>query len=860
MRGRKSSARIVRQSVQNRALYDFLDRLNIGVAELSKDGHWLNANRSIRKLLGYSSRELLQQSVQNLIQSNRQSTAAGKSESFPAHRKRNTWIPEYWRRKDGSIVRADMFLTVLDSRNRARLLMLLDAKRLNEEDYRKTQEIEKALVLILEAVNEGYWDWNCVTGNVFYGPGWVASLGYSSSDLSHDESFWESIIHPDDLPVAESELHKNFREEAPELRFECRMRSKTGHFKWFLTRGKVVEWDAKQRPARMVGTIADVDESRRDREDLAKSQAELAAIFETTSTFIWSVNSTDFGLLTYNKTFEDQVAQVRGIKLRPGVTPGELGSPDAARRWIGFYERALTEGHFAVDDETFGNGRILHLTFQQMARHGRVFGVSVIGQDVTDRKRVENELRKSEEKFSKTFKQSPVSMTLTSLRDHRYLDVNETFEKITGYQREEVIGKTPFDIGLWVNPQARLDATKQLQETGMLREFELRFRTNSGEIREGLGTGELIEIDGEPCMLSVTSDVTDRKRALEALRDSEERLRLAVASGRMYAFEWDLKTDLVKHSAEASATLGFSEHEVSETKQEFIRRIHAEDRDRVVALLESLCPEHSSYRITYRLLRPDGKTLWLEEWGRQFFDEEGNPQRVVGMVADVTDARQSERALRELSGRLINSQEEERRRIARELHDNIGQELALLAVQAQRIDSGASETEQTTQTDVHELYKRTKDLATKVSKLSHRLHSSELEFLGLGIAVERLCRDFSKQFSVDIDYDLKNIPPKLESNISVCFYRIVQEALQNVVKHSHATRVLLKLMGQQNQLKLMIQDNGSGFNPDAAPFTSGLGLVSMRERIRLVGGQIAVNSRLGHGTTLEASVVAPPQT
>ena len=135
---------------------------------------------------------------------------------------------------------------------------------------------------------------------------------------------------------------------------------------------------------------------------------------------------------------------------------------------------------------------------------------------VEERKNAGEALAKSEEKFSKAFRQSPMALTLTSAKDHRYIEVNETFERLTGWSREEVIGRTPFDIGLWVDPDQRRELAKRLLAKAGLRNLELQFRTRTGEVLTGLASAELIEVNGEPCALSVALDITDMKRAEEA--------------------------------------------------------------------------------------------------------------------------------------------------------------------------------------------------------------------------------------------------------------------------------------------------------------------------------------------------------
>jgi PAS domain S-box-containing protein len=171
----------------------------------------------------------------------------------------------------------------------------------------------------------------------------------------------------------------------------------------------------------------------------------------------------------------------------------------------------------------------------------RIAGIAIERWQVDlERRRAREALKKSEEKFSKAFRQSPMALTLSSTQDHRYLDVNETFERLTGWRRDEVVGRTPFDIGLFVDPAGRLDLTKQLLSDGSLRNVETRFRTKDGSIRVGLVTAEAIELNGEPCMIAVAADITERKETEEALRRSEQNYRMFVAQSSKGIFRLEL--------------------------------------------------------------------------------------------------------------------------------------------------------------------------------------------------------------------------------------------------------------------------------------------------------------------------------
>jgi PAS domain S-box-containing protein len=725
-------------------------------------------------------------------------------------------------------------------------------------DYlqRRILPTTRRLKTILEAATEGYWHWNVSSGDVSFGEGWMASLGYSARNLPKDRGFLESIIHPDDRRTFDSHLQAALDGRSPLLDCECRFRSRTGPYKWFLIRGKVVRKRKNGRAAHMAGVVLDVTASKYQQEQMAQSYGQLLGIFHATEDLIWVVDPAKFELIAFNEAFEASMLKARGVHVRVGMRAGDI-SPQRGDNWNAFYARVLEDGKAEREYELFSTKDVLHVTSQTLLRDGRAYAIAVFGHDITERKRMEEALRKSEERFATVFRRGPLAFMLTNARDDRYIEVNAAFEEITGYSREEVIGKTPYEMGLWLHPELRSELVEQAKVTGYFRAIETGFRTKSGEIRQALGTGTMIDIDGDACLLSVAVDITDRKRALEALRDSEELLRIAIEAGPMYAFDWDPETDVVHRSQKSAPILDLPVGDAQHTKRELIEAMHPDDREQYVTITHSLTPEKPSYKVVFRFKRTDQKVIWLEESGRAFFEPDGKISKIVGMTSDVTEARQAESVLRELSGRLISSQEEERRRVARELHDHIGQELALLCVQAQRIDSGLSDEEHTTRADVHELYKRIKEIATDVSKLSHRLHSSELDFLGLSAAAERLCRDFANQHGIDLDYHITNVPPRLDSGKSLCFYRVLQEALQNVAKHSHATRVVVELLGKENQLILKVSDNGSGFEIDKVRFESGLGLVSIRERLHLIGGRYTLTSKIGHGTTLTASVAIP---
>lgn len=234
---------------------------------------------------------------------------------------------------------------------------------------------------------------------------------------------------------------------------------------------------------------------------------------------------------------------------------------------------------------------------------------------------------------------------------------------------------------------------------------------------------------------------------------------------------------------------------------------------------------------------------------------------LLAVVQDCEKLRQAEDALREadtarreLARRLTNAQENERTRIARELHDHIGQSLAILRIQFLRAGKPVSGMPGHLHPGVAELCEKLREVAGDVSRLSHQLHSSELEYLGLATAVESHCREFALQHKIKVDCSCEGLSKDMDSLLALSLLRIVQESLHNIAKHSQATTARVLIKASDTSLSLVVEDNGVGFDADDAQLSAGLGLISMRERIHLAGGDFNITSRLGKGTVILARV------
>jgi PAS domain S-box-containing protein len=280
--------------------------------------------------------------------------------------------------------------------------------------------------------------------------------------------------------------------------------------------------------------------------------------------------------------------------------------------------------------------------------------------------------------------------------------------------------------------------------------------------------------------------------------------------------------------------------------------VHPDDVQSVLAANKLGLEQQKEYSREYRLRRRDGEYRWMLDIASPRVNGDGTFAGFVGSAVDITDQKLAQEALEKIGGRLIEAQEEERGRIARELHDDICQRLALLSMELEQANRGTNGSGRSPK--IEEIRRHCTQIAVDVQALSHKLHSSKLEYLGLSAAISSFCREFSQQNNVAVQFDVEDVPSYLPYDISLSLFRVTQEALQNALKHSGVDRFSVTLRGSANEIRLEVGDKGSGFDVERAKFDRGLGLVSMQERVHLVHGTFAIESTVNEGTWILARV------
>ncbi len=280
--------------------------------------------------------------------------------------------------------------------------------------------------------------------------------------------------------------------------------------------------------------------------------------------------------------------------------------------------------------------------------------------------------------------------------------------------------------------------------------------------------------------------------------------------------------------------------------------IHPDDVQSVQAANKRGLEQQKEFSKEYRLRRRDGQYRWMLDIAAPRVNGDGTFAGFVGSAADITDQKLAQEALEKIGGKLIEAQEEERGRIARELHDDICQRLALLSMELEQANRGSNGSGGSQK--IEEIRRHCAQIAVDVQALSHKLHSSKLEYLGLAAAIRSFCREFSQQHNVGVQFDDEDVPSYLPYDISLSLFRVTQEALQNALKHSGVDRFSVTLRGSANEIRLEVSDSGSGFDVERAKFDRGLGLVSMQERVHLVHGTFAIESTANRGARILARV------
>jgi PAS domain S-box-containing protein len=731
------------------------------------------------------------------------------------------------------------------------------------------RDSEERLRLALGAGRMGVWEFDATTNAVKWSREYYTIIGLQPFSVEPDYMIWEDMVHPEDLIVAMGKMSRAI-EEKGEYRHEYRIIWPDGNLRWVEDRAKPV-YDEGGQCLKVSGFIVDITERKQAEESLRESEDRYRSVVESQTELIcrYLPDATlTFVNAPYCRYFGKTQEELIGTKFLDLI-------PEPPREVVRKHIESLVENPRVEIEEhevLLPNG---DMGWQQWIDHaildagGKVVEFQAVGRDITERKQMEEELRDSEERLRLALEAGRMGVWEWDM---------ETDALKWSKEHYTIMGLEPFSVGpknyhTWADrvypddlPVTTRAIRRAIEEKG---EYCCEYRViwPDGSVRWVEGRGKPIYGEGGQCLKvnGLIVDISERKEAEEALRLSEDKFSKAFRSSPdAIAIGRQADGMVLEVNGRWEEILGYARHEaVGRTVRELQLYQNPGERARLISMVKEQGSARD-FEVDIRIKSGEIRNALISAETIMIRDE----PCLLLILQDITELKRAEEALRrneealrksyarieDLAGRLIASQEEERRHIARELHDDLNQQVAALAIGISRLkrqfpDAGAAVQEQ-----IAKLRNKTDLLSERIRQVSHELHSSILQHVGLPAALNSYCAEFSDREGIAVALDVGDGVEGVSPETALCLYRVAQESLRNVARHSGARRAVVTLARVNGAVELRVVDQGVGFDPGQAHECRGLGLVSMEERVKLLHGSFVLTARPGAGTELRAQI------
>lgn len=493
-------------------------------------------------------------------------------------------------------------------------------------------------------------------------------------------------------------------------------------------------------------------------------------------------------------------------------------------------------------------------------------GLTIFYTDITERKKVEEALRQSRIFVESVINASPDIIYIYDIEERENVYVNQGIQQNLGYTNDDIRQMGSQVLPTLMHPEDfeyYLQNTYPKYATAKDKEIirhEFRMRDKNGEWHWFYSKESIFlrKPEGIPKQIfGITSNITEQKKAENLIRNSEAQLAEAQAVTKVGSWETDLLNLKVIWSKETYRIFGVDADIFHASHQGFLEFVHPEDRARVDAAFVGSLDKPGTNTIEHRILTPEGLLKFVEERWKIINDDQGLPVRALGTCQDVTERKKAEtelqysyQQLQELTADLHRVREEERTRIAREIHDELGQQLTGLKMDASWIGKKIAMEDTSVKEKLGNMISLIDETVKTVRRIASELRPGILDDLGLLPALEWQCEEFEKRTGIKSNFqtDLSDFNP--ERNLSTNIFRLYQEALTNIARHANATRVETLVEQRDGHVCLIIRDNGQGFDLEDVKKKHSLGLIGMKERALMLHGELSIESDTAAGTVI----------
>lgn len=757
---RKTERRRTKRRLTDESSIEILESISDAFVALDREWHYTYVNRAAERIVGFRREEMLGRTVWDLFP--QEGTRFERALRRAMDEGITIRFEEYYAplaiRLEGTVCPSADGVVVY-ARDVTEHRRMDEALREQERLIHQIAELTPVVINVFDLVTERD---TYVSSDVF------TLLGYTPEEMARMEDAITPFWHPEDIPIARAQMARSKAAADGEIsEFEYRVRRRDGEWRWLHSRSMPFSRDEHGAVRQIVTATLDVTARKRAEEELRKAHDRL------------------------ERRVEERTAR-------------------------------LSEMNAALQAE------------------------------VEERQRAEGLWREANQR---------VEMILDSITDNFFaVDSQWRYTYFNKHAEEQLtnLGKDPaLLIGrvLWdefPNP----DSAEQLRRA-MTERVVVTHEHYYPPLKEWYENRFYPSPDGGLAMFQTY--VTERKRAEEELRRSETILAEGQRLTHTGSGVWNVATGEVVWSQEMYRIYGFEPGSVTPGYELFMQIVHPDDRPRVEEVFQKVVREEIGYEVEFRVVRPDGRVRLLRSVGHPVYDEAGKLAEVVGTVLDITESRDAEEERRQWLRRLMAAQEEERRRIARQLHDQMGQDVSALGLMLSTLKARyGAQAELGERLD--SLMVIAKQLSEDIDYLVWELRPTALSDFGLVVASSNYVKSWSKHFGVHAELHTTGMEKdRLTDEVETVLYRLLQEALTNVAKHAEASSVSILLERRSDQVSLIVEDNGVGFDGAQAfgARRKGVGLVGMRERVTLVGGAIEIESVPGAGVTIVVRIPAP---